>query len=199
MIFINRGCGWDVEALATAAGETRPETRWICGLLAICWILLLICVSGLKAHTWFLIGVGGIGMLQNVYLAGASRTAGAFNFHYVPYSKRATIEALRLGKPHNKPLDEFRDPSGGLKPEVKPGGVMGALMALEELYPKAVASLVTVFFPGTLSYEPARLKWEKEFSENVFKPQSNGPNPPPPPRNVAQIVHPSFLFSNRKV
>lgn len=139
------------------------------------------------------------GMLQNVYLAGASRTAGAFNFHYVPYSKRATIEALRLGKPHNKPLDEFRDPSGGLKPEVKPGGVMGALMALEELYPKAVASLVTVFFPGTLSYEPARLKWEKEFSENVFKPQSNGPNPPPPPRNVAQIVHPSFLFSNRKV
>ena len=51
MIFINRGCGWDVEALATAAGETRPETRWICGLLAICWILLLICVSGLKAHT----------------------------------------------------------------------------------------------------------------------------------------------------
>jgi len=46
--------------------------RILLGLAAL-WILLLITAAGQKANTWFLLAVGGIGILQNVYVAGAPR------------------------------------------------------------------------------------------------------------------------------
>jgi hypothetical protein len=190
MLFINNKNnppGWDVEALASSSGESYPETRWVCGVLAIWWVLLLITVSGLKAHSWFLIGVGGIGMLQNIYLAGASRKAGAFNFHFVPHPEYPVIEGLRLNQKSKVPLAELFQPGDEFVPEKeKIGGVMGALMALEERIPRAGASLMTVFFPGTLAYEPGRFKfqWEKDYWTGVFEkweiPQGNGARGPPP-------------------
>lgn len=156
--------GWDFEALAGGVGESRWETRWICGVLVVWWILLLITVSGLKNHTWFLIGVGGIGMFQNVYLAGAKRTAGAFNIHLTPHTDGPII-GRRQKKPKNVGLDELKTPEGKFEPLVKVGNVMGALMEVEQRFPKVGASLITVFFPGSLAYEPGRFKfqWEKDF------------------------------------
>lgn len=173
MVFINdekRGPGPDIEALAGGVKASRSETRWISAVLSVFWVLLLITVSGLKAHSWFLIGVGGIGMLQNLYLAGASRTPGAFNIHLEPYDP-PTIIGRRLPKrPPKVPLADLVRPGEQFQPLTQVGGVMGALMALENLLPHAGASLVPVFFPGMLKHEPERLKfqWEKDFWEQAL-------------------------------
>jgi hypothetical protein len=101
MVFIkeNNVEGWDIEGLATGNGESNLVTRWICGVLLVWWILLLISVSGLTAHSWFLLAVGGIGMLQNAYVAGASRRAGAFNIHFEPHKDCPHIIGRSLKKP----------------------------------------------------------------------------------------------------
>ena len=174
MLLINdekRPPGPDIEALAGGGERSRSETRWICGILSVFWVLLLITVSGLKAHSWFLIGVGGIGMLQNVYLAGASRTPGAFNLHLEPYEPCPVIIGYRLKKPPKVPLSELVRPGEKFKPLTQVGGVMGALMALEDLFPQVGASLVSVFFPGTIKYEPGRFKfqWEKDYWEQALR------------------------------
>ncbi|KAH8744686.1 hypothetical protein F5883DRAFT_609797 [Diaporthe sp. PMI_573] len=42
-----------------------------CAVLSILWLALLVSVSALESHTWFLLGVGLIGMFQNAVLAAA--------------------------------------------------------------------------------------------------------------------------------
>jgi hypothetical protein len=39
----------------------------------VLWVALLIAVAGLRSHVWFLLGVGSLGMLQNVIVAASSR------------------------------------------------------------------------------------------------------------------------------
>jgi hypothetical protein len=62
------------------------------------------------------------------------------------------------------------------------GGVMGALMALEQRFPLVGASLVTVFFPGNMLHDPGRLdfQWEKDFWEEALRPEGQ----PTEPRDV---------------
>ena len=178
LVIVNDGKGWDFEALATAAGSSRSETRFILTLLTICWTMLLITVSGLHQHTWFLIGVGGLGMLQNIYAAGATRSAGAFNIHLEPYSPCPTIVGYRQAsavKAVDEPNSE-EDPDDNVGEDspwasnIAPG-VMGALMKLEKELPKAGASLLSVFFPGGLKYEEERFKFnrEKKFWKRAFR------------------------------
>ncbi|GAW14634.1 hypothetical protein ANO14919_040370 [Xylariales sp. No.14919] len=97
MVFIgSRGC-WDLETLATGISTPRPETRWLFGLLAILWTLLLITVSGLTENSWFLIGIGGLGMLQNAFAAGVSRAPGASDIHLATFPRPSTIIGKRKG------------------------------------------------------------------------------------------------------
>ena len=105
-------------------------------------------------------------MLQNLYLAGASRKPGAFNIHFQQYEPCPFIIGRRLReRPPNVPLSQLPPPGRDFEPLEQVGGVMGSLMALETRFPKAGASLVSIFFPGSLKYEPGRFKfqWEKEF------------------------------------
>ncbi|KAI0203079.1 hypothetical protein F4808DRAFT_51558 [Astrocystis sublimbata] len=95
MVFIGGPGAWDLESLATGASDPRPETRWLFGVLAILWTLLLITVSGLKEHTWFLVGIGGVGMLQNAFVAGASRDPGASDLHTIAFPRASTIIGQR--------------------------------------------------------------------------------------------------------
>ena len=41
--------------------------------LAVLWFVLLVTSTGIKTHTWYLLAVGGIGMLQNLAVAAAPR------------------------------------------------------------------------------------------------------------------------------
>ena len=95
MVFIGREGSWNLETLATASSAPRPETPIISLALALLWTCLLISVSGLNKHAWYLVGIGGIGMLQNVYAAGTVRDPSASNFHLTKFDRMPTIIGKR--------------------------------------------------------------------------------------------------------
>lgn len=87
---------------------------------AFLWILFLINVCGIKQNTWYLLGVGCMGMIQNIFVAATPRQPSAMGL----------------------PLD-FVDRIDGKK-------VMGVLMETEIRFPSVGAALVQTFFPGKL-------------------------------------------------
>ncbi|PVH67752.1 hypothetical protein DL98DRAFT_662497 [Cadophora sp. DSE1049] len=95
MVFIGSEGSWDLETLATSTSASRPETAQISFILAIFWTGLLISVSGLKNHAWYLIGIGGLGMVQNIHAAGSARKPGAMDLHLTPFARMPTIIGKR--------------------------------------------------------------------------------------------------------
>lgn len=81
MVIVASQGAWDLENIAACSSFPRPETRAVALALNILWTCLLISVSGIKYHTWYLVCIGGVGMLQNLIAAGASRNPEAGNFH----------------------------------------------------------------------------------------------------------------------
>lgn len=77
IVIMGNGHGLYLEDLASGQSNARVETkiwtRFALGTLATLWIFLLITAAGQKANTWFLLAIGGSGILQNVYVAGAQR------------------------------------------------------------------------------------------------------------------------------
>ena len=167
MLFVNRAVGWDVEAMASANGEPQRETRYVSLLLTGWWTLLLITCSGLHDHTWFLIGVGGLGMLQNIYVAGSPRPMSSFNFHYTHYSTIIGTKKSRV------PVDQTdnSDADDNPNPLESIGGVMGALIEVERKFPGAGASLIGVFFPSSLGYDKTKFPFtrERKFWKYAYK------------------------------
>lgn len=96
------------------------STRIILIGLAILWILLLITAAGIKQNTWFLLAVGGIGILGNIIVAGCTRPPSAYG---VPLAFHDVITDTK---------------------------VMETLFAVEEKYPRLGKSMLATFFPGTL-------------------------------------------------
>jgi hypothetical protein len=95
MVFIGGKGSWNFETLATASSAPRSETPIVSLVLALLWTCLLISVSGLKEHTWYLIAIGGIGMMQNVHAAGKTRDPGTANFHFSKFNRMPTIIGKR--------------------------------------------------------------------------------------------------------
>lgn len=127
IVVIGNGKGLDLEDLA--AGPTNLDvsasrsTRIAITFLAALWILLLITAAGIKENTWFLLAIGGLGILQNIYVAGRARAPEAFGI----------------------PL-QFCEVIGEPK-------VMDTLFAVEEAYPRLGKSMLATFFPGELRKE----------------------------------------------
>jgi hypothetical protein len=102
---------------STAVDRT---TRTFLFMLGCSWIALLIGAAGLSQPSWYLLCVGGIGMLQNLLVAGWRRKPGAMGIHL-----------------------DFRKVVGNMS-------TMDALLELEKEYPSAGRSLLRTFFPGPL-------------------------------------------------
>lgn len=119
------GCGLNLEDLCTGFDNLdSPAISLTCRLfmvaLGVMWVVLLITSSALTDQSWFLIAVGGIGMLQNIFVAGWSR------------------EPQALGLPL-----KFKTVIGSPK-------VSAALIEAERAVPKVGRALVGTFFPGGL-------------------------------------------------
>jgi len=171
------GVGWDLESMATASGASQRTTRVAFVLLSLWWTLLLITVSGLKQNTWFLIAVGGIGMVQNIYVAGARREPEAFNIplervqgcstiigkvkRRKAWSESTTTDDVSINEDEELEMPSDRSALSG---------IMEALMMLETRFERAGASLLDVFFPAGLKYETSRhlTNTEKKFWKHVF-------------------------------
>ncbi|KAK5000608.1 hypothetical protein LTR66_000581 [Elasticomyces elasticus] len=133
IVIMGEGRGLDLEDLA--AGPTNVDvstsclTRITVIVLAIFWILLLITASGIKQNTWFLLAVGGIGIVQNVFVAGWPRTPDAFG---VPLTFNTVIGETK---------------------------VMDTLFAVEEDYPRLGKSMLDTFFPSGNLRPAEKVRW----------------------------------------
>ncbi|KAI1080627.1 hypothetical protein F5B20DRAFT_579874 [Whalleya microplaca] len=137
VILGKRGVGLDLEILALGTRTATPDllTKIMSGVLAFMWIVLLITVAGLEGNSWYLLGVGLLGSIQNLYAAGAPRKPSAFSIHL---KYRETI--------HNTL-------------------VAAVLKEVEDKYPTVGTSLVSVFFPGALRVKGDDLVfWRRAFA-----------------------------------
>jgi hypothetical protein len=108
----------DLDDLAAGGHVPITMTRYYIVLLAFFWSAFLITVTGINDDPWFLLAVGGLGMVQNVFAAGASRRPEAFGIHLELSDIVARVT------------------------------VMDTLKDLETKYPGVGAALVDTFFPG---------------------------------------------------
>ena len=77
---IGDGKEFDLEDLATADMNVCAfhGTGIVVVVLVALWIFFLIAAAEIKHDTWFLLTTGGIGILQNINVAGARRSLEAF-------------------------------------------------------------------------------------------------------------------------
>jgi hypothetical protein len=117
----------DIEDLAAGQSNANVSAskaiRIIVMALAFLWVLLLITAAEVKQHTWFLLTIGGVGMLLNIYVAGHGR-----------HTQCNSLPIL------------FKEAIGNIK-------VMRALYEFEETYPRLGSSILSVFFPGKLELD----------------------------------------------
>jgi len=113
----------DLTDLAAGKGCGSQATKILAASFATVWLALLITVIGMLQDQWFLLAVGGLGMVHNVIVAGVPRRPSAMGLHL-----------------------EFVECIGNVK-------VMKALMEAEDKCPGAGASLLPIFFPGDLRPE----------------------------------------------
>ena len=120
------GCGHGLNFEDLAASDTNTGTttsmftRVALLVLAFFWIALLIFAAGLRDNTWFLLAVGGLGIVHNAAVAGWPRKPSSFGIH----------------------LEDQEFITG---PRVMP-----VLMETERRYPHVGKSMLPTFFPGRL-------------------------------------------------
>jgi hypothetical protein len=122
-VIIGNGSCPDLEYLARVDTPDSNAAIYMTAALLVLWISLLITVTALHTNTWYMVAVGGLGMLQNVIVARAPRSPATIGIH------------ARLEQVVYRPK------------------VMDTLYALEEKYPRVGASLLPVLFPGPLRPE----------------------------------------------
>ncbi|PBK95519.1 hypothetical protein ARMGADRAFT_802716 [Armillaria gallica] len=161
-VMVILGRGLDLEDLAAAESPRMRRrgkddnsefffTQVVCLLLATLWIIILITVTALKEDTWYLLGVGGLGMVQNVLVAGTERHIGTSGIHL-------------------EKIEEYEQEK-----------VMDTLMDLEEDYPRVGKSLVTEFFPSGLReaetqwWAGSKEEYEKDRKERCPYSVKQGP------------------------
>lgn len=123
IVIRGNGQSLDLEDLAAASGEgvgSAIGTTTVYAVLTTLWCALLVTVSGIEAHTWYLVAVGAIGMVHTVIVAGAPRCSGAFGIHL-------DFERVIVNKK-----------------------VMKALQEAELCIPGLGRSMLTTFFPADL-------------------------------------------------
>ncbi|KAF7371081.1 hypothetical protein MSAN_00742600 [Mycena sanguinolenta] len=91
-VIVDPGRGMDLEDLASGQSPLlrQQPKRWIsmrartqiaCGILAFLWMVFLITWTSVDTNPWFVVAIGGSGMLHNVLVAGVKRKPSASGIH----------------------------------------------------------------------------------------------------------------------
>ncbi|KAH8807570.1 hypothetical protein F5884DRAFT_857146 [Xylogone sp. PMI_703] len=136
------GISLNLEDLAVASPSTSILTRCASITLAILWVIFLITVGGLKQDAWFLMGVGGLGMVHNVYVASWTRTPEGNGVPLKRNQDRKIEVPCIIGGEGNM-------------------SSMKTLMLAEEKRPGLGLLLLETFFPGNLDKEEAQFWKDK--------------------------------------
>ncbi|KAL4784438.1 hypothetical protein BJX76DRAFT_347796 [Aspergillus varians] len=125
IVIIGTGKGLDLEDLASGPVDMDVSQASVTTLalmaLAVLWILLLIVAAGLQHNTWFLLATGGLGIFENILVAGWPRQPKSFGVPLI-----------------------FKDVIGEAR-------VMDTLFAVEEAYPRVGLAMLDTFFPGRIA------------------------------------------------
>ena len=81
IIIHSDGVGLDLEDLAGGRCEKNRSTLPLTLTLAASWIIVLLMVSNLSEHSWYLLAVAAVGMIQNLLASGYHRETSAFGVH----------------------------------------------------------------------------------------------------------------------
>ncbi|KAI0738281.1 hypothetical protein C8Q80DRAFT_1076112, partial [Daedaleopsis nitida] len=134
MVVISDRAGIRLEDLAGGRDKRRLITSVMTGTLFLLWIVLLLTVEGLEMDAWYLLAVGGLGMLQNVLAAGATRSSDALGFHFQERLKDDVVKEKK---------------------------VMQTLMRAEEREAGVGLALLPLYFPGELWPEEQEF-WDRK-------------------------------------
>ena len=104
MVILGHEDAWDLEAMSATWLKTRPKTCWVYLALTTLWTALLITVSGMKEYSWFLIGIGGLGTLQNIYVAAAAANPEELNIHLRPHPVCSTVTGYQMDQSAKRDL-----------------------------------------------------------------------------------------------
>jgi hypothetical protein len=116
--------------------------------LCILWVVLLIAVSGLDADTWYLFGVGALGMLHNILVANMPRHSES---HGIPLKPVQGVSQFgRRTTPNRRPY------------------VQEILLEVERQYPGAGHALRPLFFNGIATNRDRLLWGAPEVCENTI-------------------------------
>lgn len=138
LVIFGRPGSLNLEDLASSTEPKQATTStklMMAGLLAL-WVVLLVTVSGLEIHTWFVMAVGGLGMLYSVVVAFAPRCPENFGIR---------LQMRRLS---------------GLPEVIVENKVMMGLFKAEMAYPGLGRSMLATFFPAELS-AGEQIFWDK--------------------------------------
>ncbi|KAJ5177526.1 uncharacterized protein N7500_000225 [Penicillium coprophilum] len=159
--------GWWMQVLSPS-----NTTRMMTFLLAVLWLMLLLTSTGIQEHAWYLLAVGGTGMLQNLITAGAPRQPAMLG---IPIRLAMRSNSVHEGSPTPMVFAEFK--------------VMHTLMELELEFKGAGRALLPEYFPGGGGLQPWEEKWwssnepdirrqllraakEKEFTKQMRRTQA---------------------------
>ncbi|MCJ1243059.1 hypothetical protein MMC30_000255 [Trapelia coarctata] len=146
LVVFGRVGSLDLEDLAssTEAKTVPPTTKAFFSIMVILWVSLLVTVDGLGVHSWFLIAVGGTGMLYTAIVAGSARRPENFGINLTP-------------------LEDC--------PVIFENKVMLTLFAVEKAFPGVGHSMLSQFFTGDPSpTEAAFWKKAKELVDMMYPP-----------------------------
>lgn len=135
-VVIIRGAdhGLDLEDLAGGRAPDLWSTRIWTSVLAIFWLVHLVTCTAIQANTWYLLAVGGLGMVHNLVVAGVPRSPAAMGLPIEPV--RGSGEPA---SPTALGVEIFAERK-----------VMWTLMELETKHKGYGRALVDEFFPGQL-------------------------------------------------
>lgn len=93
MVLISAPGSWNLEALATAAERGHALTSPILLIFSIFWTSLLITTAGIEDHSWYVLGLGALGTLQNIFAGNTTRRPEASKIRLSRFERAPTIIA----------------------------------------------------------------------------------------------------------
>lgn len=137
-----------LDELAVNIERASWAARILSFLSAVCWIMLLVAVGGLKSGTWWLLLAGTFGMLMNILVSSIPRKSAAY------------------GLPLGEPIDCFGFTESSSK---SPKRARDVLLELEQKYPGAGHALKPVFFTSSLPNKHDEIWDEPDYSWRTAK------------------------------
>jgi hypothetical protein len=154
------GISVNLEDLAVAYPATTHSARIAVFFLALLWVFLLITVAGLKQDAWYLLGVGSLGTIHNIFVANHKRSPRASG---VPLKRLDNGTKASNDKSGDGPISVqgYACVEIGHPRQDSSLSTMNVLKLAEQNYAGLGLLLLKIFFPGDVDQQEVEF-WRKQ-------------------------------------